>query len=76
MRPVNVNPNNLQAAVIELAQASKENDIVDVAQNFDFDVPPTQTTTLNLSAPTLANVAAVVGTLLQIMQKGGINRST
>ena len=76
MRPVNINPNNLQAAVIELAQASKENDICDVAQNITFDVEPSQTTALTVSAPTLANTNAVLATLIQIMKKGGINRST
>ena len=76
MRPVTSNPDNVHATVVELAQASRENDLVDVAQNFTMTGTLTSTTNLNLSSPTVANVAAVLGTLLEIMQKGGVHRST
>jgi hypothetical protein len=76
MRPVTINPQNVQASLIELANASQENDVVTMAQNFDFTGTPTQTTNLNVSSPTLANVTAVLATFLQVHQKGGINRTT
>jgi dihydroorotate dehydrogenase len=76
MRPVTVNPNNTLTSLNELGQASHENDVVDIAQNFNMIGTLTQTTDLNLSSPTVANCAAVLGTLLEIMQKGGINRTT
>jgi hypothetical protein len=76
MRPVTINPNNVQASLIEIQRASQQNDIGDIANSFSTDTAPTQTTQLVVSSPTLANVVAVLGTLLQTMQKGGINRTT
>jgi hypothetical protein len=75
MQPVTINPSNVQEALRELMRASQVNDVVDISQNFSLSGTLTDTTTLNLSAPTAANVAAVLGTLLTIMQKGGINRT-
>ena len=76
MRPVTANPQNTATSIAELCQASRENDICDLAQNFTMTGTLTSTTNLNLSSPTVANVAAVLGTLLEIMQKGGVHRST
>ena len=76
MRPVAINPHNTVAALQEIAAASHENDVVDLAQNFGFDAPVTVTTSLSVASPTLANTNAVLATVLHIMQKGGINRST
>jgi hypothetical protein len=76
MRPVTINPNNVSAALQEIQTASKENDIVEIAKNFSFTGTPTPTFNLNVTAPTLANVVAVLATLLQTMQKGGLNRTT
>jgi hypothetical protein len=76
MRPVTLNPNNIQASFNELEAASHEGDTVEIAQNFSTTGVLTPTLILNLSAPTAANVAAVLATLLEIMQKGGINRTT
>ena len=76
MRPVTLNPNNIQASFNEIEAASHEGDLVETAQNFSFTGSLTPTLNLNLSAPTAANIAAVLGTLLEIMQKGGINRTT
>jgi hypothetical protein len=76
MRPVTVDPHNTVAAIRELASASQENDIVSIAQAFSITGTVTPTTNLNVSAPTLANVVAVLGTLLEVMQKGNINRTT
>lgn len=76
MRPVTLNPNNVPASLNEIEAASHENDLLDISQNFTFDTAPTQTTTLLVGSPTLANTNAVLATLLQIMQKGGLNRTT
>ncbi len=75
MRPVTLNPNNPTSAFREIQTASHEADVVEIAQNFSFTGTPTSTTNLNVSAPTVANVAAVLATLLQIMQKGGASRT-
>jgi hypothetical protein len=76
MRRVSLNPNNVQASFNEIEAASGENDVIDIGQNFSFTGTPTTTTNLNVAAPTAANCAAVLATLLEIMQKGGINRTT
>lgn len=76
MRRVTLNPNNTAASLNEIARASAENDPVEIAQNFTITGALTQTLNLNLTAPSLANVAAVLGTLLTIMQKGGLHRNT
>ncbi len=76
MRPVTLNPGNIQASFNEIEAASHEGDTVEIAQNFSFTGTPVTTLNLNLTAPTAANVAAVLATLLEIMQKGGINRTT
>lgn len=76
MRKVVTASQNIDPAVRDLVQASQENDVVDIAANFSLNGTYTQTTTLNLTSPTAANVAAVLATLLTIMQKGGINRTT
>ena len=76
MRPVTIDPRNVAASLIEIENASRENDVLDISQNFSFTGTPTQTLNLNVSSPTVANVAEVLATLLQIMQKGGINRTT
>lgn len=76
MRPVTLHAHNVSGSLDEIEAASHENDIVEIAQNFTFTGTPTTTTNLNVTAPTLANVVAVLGTLLEIMQRGGINRTT
>lgn len=76
MRPVTINPNNVGAALDEIQRASHEGDLVEIAQNFTITGTLTETTALNVSSPTAANIAAVLGTLITIMQKGGLNRTT
>lgn len=76
MRPVTVNADDPKSAIQEIARASHENDICEIAQNFTFTGTLTPTYALNLTAPTAANIAAVLGTLILAMQKGGINRTT
>ena len=75
MRRVNLNPNNPRAALKEIERASQDNDITDIGQSFTLDATPVQTTQLLVASPTLANTNAVLATLLQTLQKGGINRS-
>lgn len=60
----------------EIFRASNENDTIDIANAFTIKGTFTATRTLNVTAPTLANVAAVLATLLQDMQRGGTNRNT
>ena len=76
MRPVTFNPANSQASLREIFQASQENDVGTNAQNFTFTGTVTETLNLNVSSPTLANTNAVLATLLEIFQRGGLNRTT
>lgn len=75
MQPVATNTKNVQAALQALQNASQQNDVGTTANNFTLSGTLTETFTLNLSSPTAANLAAVLGTLLTILQKGGINRT-
>lgn len=76
MRPVTLNPDNVRASLQEIERASHENDAVEIAQNFSMSGTLTPTRVLSLTAPSLANIAAVLGTLISDMQKGGLNRTT
>lgn len=75
MRRVQINPHDPTTALLEIQRASGENDVMEVAQNFSLSGTLTETTTLNLASPTTANLAAVLGTLISILQKGGLNRT-
>ncbi|MGA8529487.1 MAG: hypothetical protein WB622_07215 [Acidobacteriaceae bacterium] len=75
MRRVTINPHDPTSALQEIQTASSENDLVDIANSFTMTGTLTETTNLNLSSPTAANLAAVLGTLLSIMQRGGLNRT-
>jgi hypothetical protein len=68
----------LQAIFDEIFRASNENDTVDIANAFNIPATGTYTATrtLNVTAPTLANVVAVLATLLEDLQRGGTNRNT
>jgi hypothetical protein len=76
MRPVTITPSNVIASLLEIQRASHDGDVVEIAKNFSFDVSPTQTLQLLVSAPTLSNTNLVLATLLNIMQKGGLSRTT
>lgn len=76
MRPVTLNPQNVTASLVELQRASHENDTLEIAQNFTFDATFAQAFQLLTGTPSLANTNAVLGTLLQLLQKGGLNRTT
>jgi hypothetical protein len=77
MRPVTVNPRDPVSALREIERASHENDVLEIAQNFTVDNPAfAHALQVNTAAPTAANCAAVLATLLTIIQKGGLNRTT
>jgi len=76
MRPVTLNPSNVSASLKEIETASHENDVVEISQNFTTDAAFTQTLQLLTGTPTLANTNVVLATLLDLMKKGGLHRTT
>lgn len=66
----------IMSAIRQIERASNEADITIIAQNFAITGAFTPTRTLDAGSPTLANVVAVLATLLQDFQKGGANRTT
>lgn len=66
----------VQAVFNRIFQASQDGDNVDIGQAFTISGTFTETTTLNVSAPTTANIAAVLATLITYLQRGGTNRTT
>lgn len=80
MRPVNLGqplPGSFEAWAIEafreIERASYE-DMADVADGFKITGTLTETRELNVSSPTTANLAAVLGTLLSDLRKRGAKR--
>jgi hypothetical protein len=69
-------PPNIQAVFNEIFRASHEADLVDIGQAFTISGTFTETTQLNVTAPTAANTAAVLATLLLYLQRGGATKST
>jgi hypothetical protein len=69
-------PPELQGLFNELESASHDGDVVDIGQAFTINGSFTETTVLNVSAPTTANIAAVLATLILYLQRGGATRST
>ena len=67
---------SVKALFDEIFRASNENDTVDIANAFTVSGTFTATRTLNVTAPTLANVAAVLATLIDDLKRGGTNRNT
>jgi hypothetical protein len=77
MRPVTLNVNDTQGSLKEIQTASHEGEVTEIAQNFVIDNPAfTQTLALNTTAPTAANLALVLASLISIMQRGGLSRTT
>lgn len=66
----------LQKLFNTIFQASQDADLVDIAQAFTLSGTFTETRTLNVSSPTLANLSAVFATFLLDCQRGGQNRTT
>lgn len=73
-----VQDSSVKALFDEIFRASNENDTIDISKAFTIPATGTYpaTRTLNVTAPTLANVAAVLATLLEDLQRGGTNRNT
>lgn len=76
MRPVTISPNNVAASLVEIQRASHDADVVELGKAFAFDASPTKTLQLLVTSPTLSNTNLVLATLIQIMQQGGLNRTT
>jgi hypothetical protein len=59
-----------------LFDATKDADLVDIAQGYIITGTFTETRNLNVTSPTTANLAAVLATLILDFQRGGPNRTT
>jgi len=66
----------IQKVFNTIFQASKDADNVDIAQGYTITGNFTPTRELNVSSPSLANIAAVLATLLSDFQAGGPTRTT
>lgn len=69
-------PLPIQSIFNQIFQASLEADVVDIAAPYTFTGTPTETRNLNVSAPTTANIAAVLATLILDLQRGGATKTT
>lgn len=77
VRPASINSlAAVQDAFNEVFRASQDNDTIDIALPYTITGTFTPTRTLNVSSPTLANIAAVLATLLQDFQRGGTSKTT
>lgn len=65
----------LENAIRDIAEASSDNNPTDIASAFTITGTFTETRNLNVTAPSLANIAAVLATLLADLQRGGQNRT-
>lgn len=65
----------LEAAIRDIAGASTDNNPTDIVAAFTITGTFTETRNLNVTAPSLANIAAVLATLLADFQRGGQSRS-
>lgn len=75
-------PQNLQGLPLQIQKlfnlifaASRDADLVDIAQNYTITGTFTPTRNLNVTSPTTANIAAVLATLISDFQAGGPNRT-
>lgn len=66
----------VRAAIEELMLASAENDLLDIANGFTTNDTYTEVRELNVTAPSLANIAAVLATFIADCKRGGQHRST
>jgi hypothetical protein len=66
----------IRAALQAIELASAEVDLTDIANGFTVSGTYTQTRTLNVTSPTLANAVAVLATFIDDCKRGGQNRST
>lgn len=68
-------PLSIQNVFNEIFRASQDGDIVDIGQAYSFTGSFTKTRQLNVTTPTVANVAAVLATLISDLQSGGTTKS-
>lgn len=66
---------NIQNVFNEIFRASQEADVVDIGNGFTISGSFTETRTLNVAAPTAANIAAVLATLIRDLQRGGATKT-
>lgn len=66
----------LDQQVRAIAQASQENDTIDIASGFTIVGAFTTTRTLNVGTATLADLVNVFCTFLTDLKAGGANRTT
>lgn len=66
----------LQRFVTQVVEASQVADGTDIGGAFTITGTYTTTRNLNVTAPSLANIAAVLATLLADLKAGGANRTT
>jgi hypothetical protein len=66
----------VRSALQEIALASAEVDLLDIANAFTVSGTYTRTTSLNVTTPTLANAVAFLATFIDDCKRGGANRST
>lgn len=69
-------PQEVQNIFNEIEKASKEADVIEIGQAYTITGSYTETRNLNVTAPTTANIAAVLATLIADLQRGGANRTT
>ena len=69
-------PPQIQKVFNEIFAASRDADLVDISQGYELTGTFTETRNLNVSSPTLANIAAVLATFLLDCQRGGPTRTS
>lgn len=66
----------IQSLFNEIIQASQDGDLTDIGGAYTITGSFTETRTLNVTAPSTANIAAVLATLILDLQRGGSTRTT
>lgn len=69
-------PQQIQNIFNLIFKASRDADLVDIAQGYTITGSFIETRNLNVTSPSTANIAAVLATLILDCQRGGPNRTT
>lgn len=69
-------PPNIQKLFNQIVEASQSGDITDIGAAYTLTGTLVPTRNLNVTSPTVANVAAVLATLLADLKAGGAKRTT
>lgn len=69
-------PQPIQDIFNQIFRASAEADVVDIGSEYTVNGTFTEERELNVTAPTAANIAAVLATLLADLKNGGAKKST